>query len=39
MPIRHPLIRRRTMTLRNETILGAVLAILASTLGFAITLM
>lgn len=39
MPIRHLQIRRTTMTLRNETILGAVLAILTSTLGFAITLM
>ena len=27
------------MTIRNETVLGAVLAILASTLGFAFTLM
>ncbi|MCW1401135.1 hypothetical protein OKA06_01865 [Novosphingobium sp. MW5] len=27
------------MTIRNETVLGAVLAILASTLGFALTLM
>jgi len=27
------------MITRNETVLGAVLAILASTLGFALTLM